>query len=52
MRCVHARAGESARLVLVEGRKRGGAGLVVEPPLYIYDGAEYSAEMLRIYRAE
>ncbi|MFA5516375.1 MAG: tRNA1(Val) (adenine(37)-N6)-methyltransferase [Desulfuromonadales bacterium] len=50
LRCVHAREGEGARLVLVEGRKRGGPGLAIEPPLYIHAGADYTAEMQRIYR--
>jgi tRNA1Val (adenine37-N6)-methyltransferase len=52
LRCVHARAGEGARLVLVEGRKRGGGGLIVEAPLFIHAGAELSPEMRRIYAAD
>lgn len=51
LRCVHARAGEGARLVLVEGRKRGGAGLVVEAPLFTHEGDEFSPELRRIYTA-
>jgi tRNA1Val (adenine37-N6)-methyltransferase len=49
LRCVHSRAGEVARLALVEGRKRGRPGLVVEAPLYLREGDGYSPEMLRIY---
>ena len=33
---VHARPGQPARLVLVEGRKNGGQGMVLEPPLFLY----------------
>jgi tRNA1Val (adenine37-N6)-methyltransferase len=36
LRYVHSRPGQSARLVLVEGRKGGGAGVAVEAPLYLY----------------
>ncbi len=49
LRCVHSRLGEGARLALLEGRKRGRPGLVVEPPLYIYEGENYSAEVRGIY---
>ncbi|GAB6082635.1 methyltransferase [Desulfuromonas carbonis] len=49
LRSVHGRSGDPARMVLVEGRKRGGAGLVIEAPLFIYDGEEYSAEVQAIY---
>ncbi len=49
LRCVHGRSGEAARMVLVEGRKRGGPGLRIEPPLYIRDGEEYSPEVLALY---
>ncbi len=50
LRCVHSRAGQDARLVLVEGRRRGGPGLKVEPPLVVYQGDAYSPEVMRIYR--
>lgn len=53
LRLVHPRAGEGARMVLVEGLKGGGAGLKVEPPLYIYNsaanGRDYSDEVLQMY---
>lgn len=49
LRCIHSRAGEAARLVLVESRRGGGVGLTVEPPLYVYDGQHYSAEVLACY---
>lgn len=51
LRCVHSRLGEPAKMVLVEGRKCGGEGLTVEPPLYVYRGRErdYSEEVLRMY---
>lgn len=35
---VHSRADEPARLALVEAVKNGGAGLAVEPPLFLYEG--------------
>jgi tRNA1Val (adenine37-N6)-methyltransferase len=35
LRCVHHRQGEPARLVLIEGRKGGRGGLVIEPPLWV-----------------
>ena len=49
LRCIHSRAGESARLVLVESRRGGGVGVTVEAPLYVYEGEDYSAEVLNIY---
>ena len=50
LRLVHSRPGDSARLLLVEGRKGGRADLSVEAPLYIYSGDEYSAEVQQMYR--
>jgi tRNA1Val (adenine37-N6)-methyltransferase len=38
MRLVHVRADESAKIVLVETMKAGGAGLKVEPPLILHEG--------------
>ncbi len=52
LRCVHGRSGEAARIVLVEGRKRGGAGLRIESPLFVYAGEEYSPELQAIYGEE
>jgi tRNA1Val (adenine37-N6)-methyltransferase len=52
LRCVHSRAGDPARLVLVEGRRGGAAGLVVESPLQVYDGESYSAEVRAMYGDE
>ncbi len=52
LRTVHGRSGDPARMVLVEGRKRGGAGLVIEAPLFIYTGEGYSAEVRAIYEGE
>ena len=39
LKLVHSRTDESARLALVEAVKNGGAGLVVEAPLVLYEGA-------------
>ncbi|MGE4344377.1 MAG: DUF559 domain-containing protein [Geoalkalibacter sp.] len=49
LRCVHGRRDEAARMVLVEGRKNGGAGLTIEPPLVVWEGDGYTREVLRIY---
>jgi tRNA1Val (adenine37-N6)-methyltransferase len=49
LRCIHSRAGQAARMVLVESRRGGGVGLTVEAPLYVYDGEHYSAEVLSCY---
>ena len=53
IRMVHPHADEAARLVLVEGVKSAGSGLLVEAPLIIYDshgdGRHYSEEVLAIY---
>ncbi len=53
MRMVHSRPGQSARLVMLEGRKGGRPGLKIEAPLYIYcqdgQGRQYSDEVLRMY---
>lgn len=52
LRCVHPRLGEAARMVLVEGRLGGRGGLVLEAPLYVYEGDRYSAEILALYGDE
>jgi tRNA1Val (adenine37-N6)-methyltransferase len=52
LRCVHSRSGEPARLVLVEGRRGGGPGMMVEPPLFVYAAEGYSAEVLAMYGEE
>ncbi len=49
LRCIHSRAGQPARMVLVESRRGGGLGLTIEAPLYVYDGEHYSAEVLSCY---
>lgn len=49
LRCVHGRAGERARIVLVEGRKDGRPDLLLEPPLFVYEGENYSPEVMAIY---
>lgn len=48
---VHPRPERAASVVLVEAVRASGAGLVVEPPLYIYgsDG-EYTERLLEVYR--
>ena len=47
---VHSKAGEEAKMVLIEAAKNSGAWLKVEPPLYVFEeDGEYTAEMKRIY---
>lgn len=50
VRLIHSRSDSEARLVLVEGRKRGRPGLEIEPPLYVYNGMEYTDEVSAMYR--
>ncbi len=52
LRMVHGRLGDPARMVLVEGRKRGRPGLWVGPPLLVYEGQGYSSEVRAIYGEE
>ena len=50
MRFVHSRAGEEARMVLIEAVKGSGTWLKVDPPLYIYEkDNEYTMEINRIF---
>ncbi|MDY0189746.1 MAG: tRNA1(Val) (adenine(37)-N6)-methyltransferase [Desulfuromonas sp.] len=51
LRMVHSRQDCPARLVLVEGRKQGRPGLQVEPPLFVYQGEEYTDEVAAMYRS-
>lgn len=51
LRMIYPRQQESAKMVLVEGRKAGRPGLAAEQPLYVYkgDGRDYSDEVLSMY---
>lgn len=50
LRLVHPAAGRPARLLLVEARRGAATGLVVEPPLFIYQSdGHYSPEMAAHY---
>jgi len=51
LRMIHPRYGDTARMVLVEGKKSARPGLIVEKPLYIYrgEGRDYSEEVLSMY---
>ncbi len=51
LRMVHSRQDCQARLVLIEGRKFGRCGLQVEPPLFVYNGEEYTGEVAAMYRS-
>lgn len=46
LRFVHPREGEPARRVLVEARKGAGEGLIVEPPLFLYNNARMTSDAL------
>jgi tRNA1Val (adenine37-N6)-methyltransferase len=49
MRFVHSRAGEEAKMVLIEAVKGSGIWLKIDPPMYIYEkGNKYTSEMLKI----
>lgn len=53
LRLVHSRAGEPAKLVLVEGRKNARPGLTVEAPLIVYregTGRDYTEEMEKLLK--
>jgi tRNA1(Val) A37 N6-methylase TrmN6 len=52
LRFVYPRAGERAKLFLVEGLKGGGSGSIVEPPLFVYDAGGYTPELLKAYELE
>ncbi len=49
LRLIHPRAGEPANLFLIECLKGGGKELKVDPPLYIYEGGEYTKEVASYY---
>jgi len=49
LRCVHGRAGDVAKMVLVEGRKGGRPGIKIEAPLLVYEGDAYTPEVQALY---
>lgn len=49
LRLVCQRIGERPWLVLVEGRRSGNTGLVIEPVLYVEENGDFSEEMRKIY---
>ncbi|MDL2286480.1 tRNA1(Val) (adenine(37)-N6)-methyltransferase [Desulfococcaceae bacterium OttesenSCG-928-F15] len=53
VRCVHSTAKEEAKLVIVEAIFAGRSGMVLAPPLFIYDApSEYSEEASKILRPD
>ena len=53
LRLVHPQIGNKANLFLVESLKGGGAGLTVEPPLFVHGAAgEYTPELLQAYELD
>lgn len=49
LRLVSKRVGEEPWLILVEGRRDGKSGMRIMPTLYVYEGEDYSDEMMKIY---
>ncbi len=50
LRTVHSKSGGDAKLVIVEGQKGGGTGLIIAPPLIIYqDNDAYTEEVARFF---
>lgn len=52
LRMVHSVPRRNAAVFLVEARRSGGAGAVIEPPLYIYDGQGNYTEDLKSFYTE
>ena len=51
LRNIHSSDGQDARLVLVEGVRDGGPGMVVSPALIVFDGdGQYTEEMQAMFR--
>lgn len=51
MRFIHPSQGKEANLVLIRATKGGGKEVRVLPPLFVYDGSDYSQEIYDIYDA-
>ena len=49
LRLVAQRKGEKPWLFLIEGRRCGNSGLVIEPTLYVEENGKFSQEMMEIY---
>jgi tRNA1(Val) A37 N6-methylase TrmN6 len=50
IRLVYPRLGDKANLFLLESLKSGGAGVTVEPPLFVHDAeGGYTPELLQAY---
>lgn len=49
LRLVAQRKGEAPWLVLLEGRRSGKIGLVIEPTLYVEENGKLTAEMIELY---
>ncbi len=49
LRLVAKCVGEAPWLILLEGRRDGKQGLIIEPTLYLYENGELTDEMKRIY---
>ncbi len=51
LRLVAQRKGERPWLFLIEGRRCGNTGLIIEPTLYLEENGKFSQEMMEIYGA-
>ncbi|MBO4432580.1 MAG: methyltransferase [Clostridia bacterium] len=49
LRLVAKEVGSAPWLVLIEGRRSGKPGMVIEPTLYLYENGELTEEMINIY---
>ena len=49
---VYPKPGKEANMLLIEGIKDGSPDLKVLPPLFVYDGQEYTPEVKRILYGE
>ena len=49
LRTVHQRSGEEPWLILIEAKKCAKTGLRIDPPLYVEEDGDWSAEMKQIY---
>ncbi len=49
IRFVYSKKESPANLVLIEARRSGNAGLIIEPPLYVHSNGKYSEEVERMF---
>ncbi len=52
LRFVHSTSADPAHAVLIQALKGGKSGLVVEPPLFVYEEGEYTEELLEFVKGK